>query len=78
MKKNNIISNYWDLIDYNVHHIQHSELKASLILTAYGLVFGLAYDVSGNLPIPENYKYFSIKFEVCFLPSAEVIYGRRS
>ena len=57
MKKNNLISNYWDLIDYNVHHIQHSELKASLILTAYGLVFGLAYDVSGNLPIPENYKY---------------------
>ena len=57
MKKNNLISNYWDLIDYNVHHIQHSELKASLILTAYGLVFGLAYDISGNLPIPENYKY---------------------
>ena len=57
MKKNSIISNYWDLIDYNVHHIQHSELKASLILTAYGLVFGLAYDVSGSLPIPEKYKY---------------------
>jgi|TARA_B100000902_G_scaffold165170_1_gene160131 hypothetical protein len=55
--KSSIISNYWDLIDYNVHHIQHSELKASLILTAYGLVFGLAYDVSGNLPVPENYKY---------------------
>jgi len=57
MRKNSIISNYWDLINYNVHHIQHSELKASLILTAYGLVFGLAYDVSGNIPIPENYKY---------------------
>ncbi len=57
MKKNSIISNYWDLIDYNVHHIQHSELKASLIITAYGLIFGLAYDVSGKFPIPENYKY---------------------
>ena len=34
-----------------------SELKASLIITAYGLIFGLAYDVSGKFPIPENYKY---------------------
>ena len=57
MKKGNIISNYWDLIEYNVHHIRHSELKASLILTAYGIIFGLAYDVSGDLPIPEKYKY---------------------
>ena len=47
LKKGSVISNYWDLIDYNVHHIRHSELKASLILTAYGIIFGLAYDVSG-------------------------------
>ena len=56
MKTGSIISNYWDLIEYNVHHIRHSELKASLILTAYGIIFGLAYDVSGDLPIPEKYK----------------------
>lgn len=67
MKKNSIISNYWDLIDYNVHHIQHSELKASLILTAYGLVFGLAYDVSGSLPIPEKYKYLLYIMGAIFL-----------
>ena len=57
MKKNSIISNYWDLIDYNVHHIRHSELKASLILTAYGIIFGMAYDVSGELIIPEMKEY---------------------
>ena len=57
MKTGSIISNYWDLIEYNVHHIRHSELKASLILTAYGIIFGLAYDVSGDLPIPDKYKY---------------------
>ena len=57
MKTVNLISNYWDLIDYNVHHIRHSELKASLILTAYGIIFGLAYDISGDFPIPKNYEY---------------------
>tara|TARA_B100000029_G_C17549550_1_gene949594 strand:- start:562 stop:1077 length:516 start_codon:yes stop_codon:yes gene_type:complete len=56
-KKPNIISNYWELIDYNVHHIRHSELKASLILTAYGIIFGMAYDVSGELIIPEKFSY---------------------
>tara|TARA_B100002051_G_scaffold274325_2_gene315189 strand:+ start:125 stop:640 length:516 start_codon:yes stop_codon:yes gene_type:complete len=56
-KKPNIISNYWELIDYNVHHIRHSELKASLILTAYGIIFGMAYDVSGELIIPEKFFY---------------------
>ena len=56
-KKTSIISNYWELIDYNVHHIRHSELKASLILTAYGIIFGMAYDVSGELIIPENYSF---------------------
>ena len=56
-KKPNIISNYWELIDYTVHHIRHSELKASLILTAYGIIFGMAYDVSGELIIPENYSF---------------------
>ena len=55
LKKQSILSNYWELIDYNVHHIRHSELKASLILTAYGILFGMAYDVSGELPIPEKY-----------------------
>ena len=67
MKKNSIISNYWDLIEYNVHHIRHSELKASLILTAYGIIFGLAYDVSGNLPIPEKYKYVLYTLIVIFI-----------
>ena len=58
-KKPNIISNYWELIDYNVHHIRHSELKASLILTAYGIIFGMAYDVSGELIIPEKFSIWS-------------------
>lgn len=57
LKKGNIISNYWDLIDYNVHHIRHSELKASLILTAYGIIFGLAYDVSGDFPVPDKLQF---------------------
>ena len=57
IKKGSIISNYWDLIDYNVHHIRHSELKASLILTAYGIIFGLAYDISGEFPIPEKFQF---------------------
>ena len=64
VKKPSIISNYWELIDYNVHHIQHSELKASLIITAYGLIFGLAYDASGKFPIPENYKYFKVSSSI--------------
>ena len=46
MKTGSIISNYWDLIEYNVHHIRHSELKASLILTAYGIIFGLLITTS--------------------------------
>ena len=57
LKKGNVISNYWDLIDYNVHHIRHSELKASLILTAYGIIFGLAYDVSGEFPVPDTLQF---------------------
>ena len=67
MERRNIISNYWQLIDYNVHHIQHSELKASLILTAYGLVFGLAYDVSSNLYIPEGFKYLFYVLILAFI-----------
>ena len=67
MKTGSIISNYWDLIEYNVHHIRHSELKASLILTAYGIIFGLAYDVSGNLPIPEKYKYVLYTLIIIFI-----------
>ncbi len=67
MERRNIISNYWQLIDYNVHHIQHSELKASLILTAYGLVFGLAYDVSGKLYIPEGFKYLFYVLILAFI-----------
>ena len=67
MKTGSIISNYWDLIEYNVHHIRHSELKASLILTAYGIIFGLAYDVSGDLPIPEKYKYILYILIIIFI-----------
>ena len=52
MKKSKVnhdeVENYWELINYNIHHISHSELKASLILTAYGIIFGLAYDVSSE------------------------------
>ena len=42
MKKSKVnhdeVENYWELINYNIHHISHSELKASLILTAYGII----------------------------------------
>ena len=51
------IENYWFLINYNVTHIRHSELKASIIITAYGVVFGLAYDVGSSLMIADKYKY---------------------
>ena len=68
LKKQNILSNYWELIDYNVHHIRHSELKASLILTAYGIIFGMAYDVSGELPIPE-------KFTIVFYAIVSILIG---
>ena len=50
------IENYWALINYNIHHIQHSELKASIILTAYGIFFGLAYDVGHELLVTDSYK----------------------
>jgi|TARA_B100001057_G_C22860439_1_gene954307 hypothetical protein len=67
VKTGSIISNYWDLIEYNVHHIRHSELKASLILTAYGIIFGLAYDISGDIPIPEKYKYILYLLIIIFI-----------
>ena len=58
MKKGKVnrdeVENYWELINYNIHHISYSELKASLILTAYGIIFGLAYDVSTEFPIKNN------------------------
>ena len=57
MKKIQIISNYWDLIDYNVHHINILNLRLLFDITAYGIIFGMAYDVSGELIIPEKYSY---------------------
>ena len=67
------IENYWFLINYNVTHIRHSELKASIILTAYGVVFGLAYDVGSELMIADKYKYvfyfLLLGFTICAITS---------
>ena len=67
------IENYWFLINYNVTHIRHSELKASIIITAYGVVFGLAYDVGSSLMIADKYKYIFYTllgaFVVCAITS---------
>ena len=64
-------------LDYNVHHIRHSELKASLILTAYGIIFGMAYDVSGELPIPEKYTivFYAIVSILIGLTLASITYS---
>jgi len=71
MKKSKVnhdeVENYWELINYNIHHISHSELKASLILTAYGIIFGLAYDVSSDFPALEGYIYIFYSLVISFI-----------
>ena len=73
MKKGKVnhdeVENYWELINYNIHHISHSELKASLILTAYGIIFGLAYDVSSEFPEKDNmYIFYFLIYHLFLLP----------
>lgn len=71
MKKSKVnhdeVENYWELINYNIHHISHSELKASLILTAYGIIFGLAYDVSSEFPLKDNLLYIFYFLIISFI-----------
>ena len=43
MKKE--VKNYWELIDYNLNHVQNSEIKASFILTIYGIIIGFSQQI---------------------------------
>ena len=56
------IQTYWFLIEYNVEHIRHSEIKASIIITVYGIVFGVVYDLAGpfQLDNPDNLSMYFI------------------
>ena len=79
MKKSKVnhdeVENYWELINYNIHHISHSELKASLILTAYGIIFGLAYDVSSEFPIKDNLIIYILFFNyIIYFPYCYINY----
>ena len=62
--------NYWELIDYNLNHVQNSEIKASFILTIYGIIVGFSQQIQFDFSNIGNFIYI-----VYFLGSFFVLFS---